>query len=639
MDAEELERLRLLAAAFEHTPVMLGVVAGPDLRMMALNASARALVGDPGAGATLDGWPGLDRQELEERCREVLETGRRFVSRERRVDPAPRGGPHAEVYLDIMLSPLVGEDGSVRAVVGTARDVSARVRARRAAGSPATESAQRQHVSAELLVELQDALLPKGLPVPQGAQLAARYVLAEDRTATGGDWFDAIPLADGRVVTLAGDVVGHGLEASVVMGELKTLFEERVRQDGDLVAALELLDQRAVREPAARAATVCATALDPASGALAYCTAGHPPPLVVAAASGRASFLPASGAGPLGSGLPFTVVDHRLEVGDLLLLYSDGLVERPGASRNSLELARVAEEAFRGARPARGAGEEQVVDRVCRHTVEVMTQLLGHRDDIVVLAMQRVPPVAPLDVVFPTFPDTLRVVRAEVEDWLAPLHVSVLDQVAVQHAVGELVSNVIEHAYPGRAGKDRPVCLTAELLPDGFVRLGVTDQGRWRHESPSPGRGRGLAMVTGFMDHFMFEHDGSGSRATIRHRLSRPAPVLMGRQGAPARAATGAFALTREDAFVHVTGIVDDRSAGELRRGIATATRGGTAGVVVDLGGVTMLASAGVQVLYEELAAGGLPSVVRLVAPMGSPAQHVLDVVRLPYQTELPSRI
>ena len=91
MDAEELERLRLLAAAFEHTPVMLGVVAGPDLRMVALNASARALVGDPGAGATLDGWPGLDRQELEERCREVLETGRRFVSRERRGGPSTTG--------------------------------------------------------------------------------------------------------------------------------------------------------------------------------------------------------------------------------------------------------------------------------------------------------------------------------------------------------------------------------------------------------------------------------------------------------------------------------------------------------------------------------------------------------------------
>ena len=85
----------------------------------------------------------------------------------------------------------------------------------------------------------------------------------------------------------------------------------------------------------------------------------------------------------------------------------------------------------------------------------------------------------------------------------------------------------------------------------------------------------------------------------------------------------------REDQLA-LHGPVDRRSADRLRHELTTLTRGGTAPLLVDLSGVTALASIGVQVLHERLASS--PGLV-LLAPVGSPAQHVLDLVRLPYRT------
>src|SRR6478735_10461376 len=108
---------------------------------------------------------------------------------------------------------------------------------------------------------VQDAMLPSGLPMPQGVALAARYFLAE--TDAGGDWFDAIALDDGRLVVSVGDVAGCGVEAAMLSGELRAVFDDRVRDEGDLNAGLEALDSRARRSPEARATTVCVAVLDP----------------------------------------------------------------------------------------------------------------------------------------------------------------------------------------------------------------------------------------------------------------------------------------------------------------------------------------------------------------------------------------
>ena len=481
----------------------------------------------------------------------------------------------------------------------------------------------------DVLAQLHDAMLPKGLPVPQRVEIAARYLLGEDDAGAGGDWFDALSLPDGRVVGVVGDVVGHGIDAAVVMAELKAVFEEDVRANGDVAAALGLLDRRAARVPEARGTTLCAVAFDPASSELVYCSAGHPPPLLLTAAGG-AAYLPTTGAGPLGSGRPFTTGTHRLGRGDLVLVYTDGLVGRPGRSpaQNTVELLRVAERAFRG--PAvRARAVEQAVDRVAREAVEVLSRTSGYADDIAVLALQVVDPVDSLEVDLPAVPDSVRAVRVALGDWLGRLRVSAIDRTAVQHAVAELVANAVEHAYP-RPDPRNAVRLGVSLSPDGVLELCVADDGAWS-EPGSDSPGRGLSMAGGFLDELRVERRGTGTEARGRHRVSHPAPLQRGTSRASGARGPGARGRAAEiataGAVVRVSGAFDVHSADQLRRAVGRASLGGTRAVTVDLTDVDLLCSAGVQVLYEMQLSGG----DTLVAPMGSAAQHVLDLVGLPY--------
>src|ERR1700677_4513534 len=149
--------------------------------------------------------------------------------------------------------------------------------------------------------ELQQELLPKGLPVLPRARIAARYLVAAADQAAGGDWFDALPLAGGAVALVVGDVVGHGVAASAAMGQLRAVLRFVLAAQRDLTVALGQLDAFATFEPALHAATVCVAVLDPEGGALRYATCGPPPPLVVAP-DGAARYLPTTGSGPLGTG-------------------------------------------------------------------------------------------------------------------------------------------------------------------------------------------------------------------------------------------------------------------------------------------------------------------------------------------------
>ena len=592
---------------FDQLPVLVVVTVGDDQRLVAANAWGRAAIGERAVGEPIGAWLSDQLgQGLMDRYVSAWRTGETYTGHGQRIEVPGTDGAAYPALFDLTIAPVTGDDGAVRAVVLLGHDVTDVVRAR------------------AVVAELHDAVLPKGLPVPQRVALAARYLLVEDDPGAGGDWFDAIPLPDGRVAVVVGDVVGHGVEASVVMGELKALFEESVRADGDVAAALALLDRRAARVPEARAATVCAGVFDPASSELTYCTAGHPPPALLTR-SGSSAYLPATGAGPLGSGLPFGTATRTLAEGDLLLLYSDGLTERPGRStaQNTVDLLRAADAAFRGG-PSRAHAGEQPAERVVRQTVDVLTRHSGYTDDISVLALQVVARTDPLELHLAAVPDSVRTVRADLDEWLARLRISAIDRTAVQHAVAELVANVVEHAYPA-VDVHNTVHLRVSLSPDGVVDLVVADDGAWR-EPAAGATGRGLSMVGGFLDEFRVERDDAGTAARGRHRVSHPAPLLRGSSVEPVLRGR-AVEITTAGPVVRVSGALDLHSAEQLRGTIARASSGGTRPVTVDLTDVDLLCSAGVQVLYDVHAVGG----DTLVAPMGSPAQHVLDLVGLPY--------
>lgn len=482
----------------------------------------------------------------------------------------------------------------------------------------------------DLVVHLQDAMLPTDLPVPQGVTLAARYLLADDLGIAGGDWFDAIVLDDGRVVACVGDVPGAGPAAAIAMGDLRTVFGERVRDRGDIACALDALERLAGRAAEARGATVCVVALDPWTGDLTYCTAGHPPPIVVDA-SGRASYLPTTGATALGGGAAggFRTAEHHVAPGDIVLLYSDGLVERPGrtSGQSTAELLWVVAQSVAGPHPET---DEPLVDRVCRQVLDVLVDSTGYRDDIAMLAVQRVQPTPPLSLVLPAVPDSASTARADLGEWLARLHVTTLDDLSVRHAVGELVANAVEHAYVDPDVHDQ-ARVRVELGVDGVLELEVADDGAWRAGRPSPGdRGRGLALVRGITDELRVQRGTDGTRVTVRHRLRRPAVMLRGVAGEPRGDEAGrSFRVDVDGTQVRARGDVGDEEAEQLRTALDRSSQAGTRAIDVDLSGVSLLGSSGVQVLVEARAAGD----VRLRTPVGSAAQHVLELVHVPYET------
>jgi anti-sigma regulatory factor (Ser/Thr protein kinase)/ABC-type transporter Mla MlaB component len=269
---------------------------------------------------------------------------------------------------------------------------------------------------------------------------------------------------------------------------------------------------------------------------------------------------------------------------------------------------------------------------VCRQIVEILTRIAGFDDDIAVIAAERVRPPEPLELVLAAERAAVSEVRARLGAWLGDLRVGAMDTMSLQHAVGELVTNAVEHAYVDAAAGS--VEVRAVLAPGGTVEIDVVDRGRWRTSENGRGRGRGLAMAQGLADELLVERDGDGTRARLRHRpsaspqfLSVSADAAMDRphvEHGPLEVSVAGPRLT-------VSGAVDQASASDLRRSIAHITRGGTTEVLVDLTDVSTLASAGVQVLVEQMTRPGAS--IQLLAPMGSPAQHVLDVVRLPYVT------
>ncbi|MCD2191985.1 SpoIIE family protein phosphatase [Actinomycetospora endophytica] len=644
--------------AFEELPLMMAAMDGPELRFVAANAAYRALAGSSAfIGEPLRGvFPEVGGQQVFEAVERVYATAEPYSMHEWRMQfGMDDSGQPKELFLDVHLVPRFTAEGEKRGVVGYITDVTALVTARLAAQTKAAEVERRYEQARDVIALLQRELLSPGLPVLPGVRVAASYLLADAETAAGGDWFDALPLSDGRVGLVVGDVVGHGVAASAVMGQLRAIAAERLHSGATIADALAAVDAVADRVPGARAATVCAAVLDPATGALSYCTAGHPPPLVVPV-SGEPGYLPISGAGPLGTGSEFPLAKAVLEVGDVLLCYTDGIIERPGRTRveSTAELTRVAADGAAG----RGfhTGEFSAVERVCTQTLELLVRATGHGDDITLLAVQRREPLPPLELTLPAEPETVGVLRAQLRAWLVELGVSPDDLFRVPHAVNELVTNAVDHAYPD--GDPGPVSLSASVDTTGTLHASVSDRGTSAADGPDGvddlralplhvERGRGLAMTRRLLDLLDLEQGGQGTTATISHRLSRPARLLTADdvRGVVAPASPGIraeFLLILDESSgrgprIRLSGPVDADNATKLRTALAGHTLGGPDQLVVNLSDVTLLASAGIAVLAaaRTRAAAGM---LQLYAAVGSEADQVLTLVGFDHTTEDPDR-
>ena len=177
---------------------------------------------------------------------------------------------------------------------------------------------------------LQRALLPAKLPELDGLSAAVRYVPASDDVEIGGDWYDVIPLSGGSVGVVLGDVTGHGLEAAILMAQLRHGLRAYAVEELEPATVAERLDTLIHTPDLERLATLVYAVIG-ADLSLRYVNAGHLPPLVVSA-DGSSRFLTEPGGLPIGTktGNPYVTEHDQLEPGDVLILYSDGLVERRG---------------------------------------------------------------------------------------------------------------------------------------------------------------------------------------------------------------------------------------------------------------------------------------------------------------------
>ncbi|WP_031061138.1 PP2C family protein-serine/threonine phosphatase [Streptomyces sp. NRRL F-5527] len=209
----------------------------------------------------------------------------------------------------------------------------------------ALDNARRFEHNRDIAETLQRALLTE-LPSAPGVGLAARYLPATHGLNIGGDWYDAFLQRDGSLVTVIGDVTGHGLHAAVMMSQLRTALRAYA-VDGDSPGRLLTRLHGYLRhlQPDLFATAVIAR-FHPDDRTLTWAAAGHPPP-VLRLPDGGIRTLDAKPGAMLGIPLSQDIADHteRLAPGSTLALYTDGLVERrsrgidPGIERLGTALA------------------------------------------------------------------------------------------------------------------------------------------------------------------------------------------------------------------------------------------------------------------------------------------------------------
>ncbi|MFD7790125.1 PP2C family protein-serine/threonine phosphatase [Streptomyces sp. NPDC059759] len=233
----------------------------------------------------------------------------------------------------------------------------------------------------ELALALQRTFLPATLPRTPGVELAVRYLPAATTTEIGGDFYEAVTTRQGLLLAV-GDVVGHSLQAAMVMGEIRHALRAYAAQDHPPHVLLEHLDRLLRLHQPGWTATVCIVLVDSGNALLHIANAGHLPPLIVAP-GGEPRYL--SEHGPLlGLGLPQPeAVSHRVEAGSRLVMITDGLIEtRVSDLRDRMELLRAA--------VADGAGEPQAL---CDELVDAFGT--DADDDVIVFTARLHPPGPP----------------------------------------------------------------------------------------------------------------------------------------------------------------------------------------------------------------------------------------------------
>lgn len=347
-------------------------------------------------------------------------------------------------------------------------------------------TSERRH--RETAVTLQRSLLPQELEQPDDLRIAATYQPGGTDAAVGGDWYDVITLGAGRSALVIGDVMGRGVRAAAVMGQLRTAVRAYARLDLPPHEVIQLLDGLAAEIDASQIATCVYAVHDPNEGRLVYASAGHLP-ILVRDEDGTVHRAAEPTGPPLGTGgWVHTSGTIALPPGSTAVLYTDGLVERRSEDIDEgvASLAR----ALSGAK-----GSPQVV---CDRLIRSLGVTAEHDDDVAVLVVQHPARTgtnaelfhnAALDLLggIEAAPRARAFATGVLTSWRFPVELRDLGVLATS----ELVANSLQHGTPpmrlGLRRTDRRLIIE---VTDGDDHLP-----RRRQAEPADEAGRGISII------------------------------------------------------------------------------------------------------------------------------------------------
>ena len=234
----------------------------------------------------------------------------------------------------MVAEPVVDGRGELIAVRGAYQDVSAQHWTEVALAATRDRLAETEQQAIErnrLALQLQHAIMPpaKGPIDMPGLRAAVRYRPAEKEHLVGGDWYDAVALPTGDVLLCVGDVAGHGIDAATGMVSLRNALRGLAATGAGPAQLLTWLNLVAYHLTDHVTATAVAAVYEPAHRRLRWARAGHLPP-IVRHRGGDATTLPLIRGSLLGAVRDVTYQEEELQLdeGDILLIYTDGLIER-----------------------------------------------------------------------------------------------------------------------------------------------------------------------------------------------------------------------------------------------------------------------------------------------------------------------
>ncbi|CAM5497466.1 hypothetical protein SAVIM338S_03549 [Streptomyces avidinii] len=496
-------------------PALVALVHGPEHRVAYVNDAYTAGFGarTPGGPAHL-ALPELGELGLLPLLDQVQRSGKSRTAKNR---TAPGGGSSYTVTCTPVEFPRSGgataADATAATGAGTSTPGTTTTGARTATGTEGeadttphhtgvlvhladvtdhAEAAERLRASErrqrEAAVTLQRSLLPQELEQPDDLRVAALYQPGGTEAAVGGDWYDVITLGAGRTALVIGDVMGRGVRAAAVMGQLRTAVRAYARLDLPPHEVLQLLDGLAAEIDASQIATCVYAVHDPNEGLLAYASAGHLP-ILVRDEDGTVRRAADPTGPPLGTGgWLHTSGTIALGPGSTAVLYTDGLVERRGEDID--EGVASLERALSGAQ-----GTPAVI---CGRLMRALGVDADHDDDVAVMVLQQPARTgadaelfhnAALELLggVEAAPRARAFAQGVLASWRFPVELCDLGVLAAS----ELVANSLQHGTP-------PMRLRLRRT-DRRLIIEVTDGDdhlpRRRRAEPADETGRGISIV------------------------------------------------------------------------------------------------------------------------------------------------